>query len=195
MYSLIYAVSVATFFFCLFTAESVQMEKPPAALVTQSQSSSSSSGSLNTSSAPPGSSVSTVPVSPVLQSSTPILQDPTLLRQLLPALQTALQINNASVDMAKINEGKAWYKIFNIFTSIQDHCLPYHNSMRVPHPFNRTELPAYQIFHRPRSSASSSASSSAQTPNHEQYKCSNPFLSHSHLCYNLGHTTMCLLLI
>lgn len=89
------------------TVESVQMEKPPAALGTQSQSSSSSSGSLNPSSGPPGSSASTVPVSPVLQSSTPpILQDPTLLRQLLPALQTALQLNNASVDMAKINEGK-----------------------------------------------------------------------------------------
>uniref|UniRef100_A0A3Q3G851 WW domain containing adaptor with coiled-coil a n=1 Tax=Kryptolebias marmoratus TaxID=37003 RepID=A0A3Q3G851_KRYMA len=87
------------------TVESVQMEKPPAALGTQSQSSSSSSGSLNPSSGPPGSSASTVPVSPVLQSSTtPILQDPTLLRQLLPALQTALQLNNATVDMAKINE-------------------------------------------------------------------------------------------
>ncbi|XP_013874283.1 WW domain-containing adapter protein with coiled-coil isoform X2 [Austrofundulus limnaeus] len=85
--------------------KSVQMEKPPAALGTQSQSSSSSSGSLNPSSGPPGSSASTVPVSPVLQSSTPpILQDPTLLRQLLPALQTALQLNNASVDMSKINE-------------------------------------------------------------------------------------------
>uniref|UniRef100_A0A8D3CZN4 WW domain containing adaptor with coiled-coil a n=1 Tax=Scophthalmus maximus TaxID=52904 RepID=A0A8D3CZN4_SCOMX len=68
-------------------------------------SSSSSSGSLNPSSGPPGSSASTVPVSPVLQSSAPpLLQDPTLLRQLLPALQTALQLNNASVDMAKINE-------------------------------------------------------------------------------------------
>uniref|UniRef100_A0A671YLL3 WW domain-containing adapter protein with coiled-coil n=1 Tax=Sparus aurata TaxID=8175 RepID=A0A671YLL3_SPAAU len=68
-------------------------------------SSSSGSGSLNPSSGPPGSSASTVPVSPVLQSPTPpLLQDPTLLRQLLPALQTALQLNNASVDMAKINE-------------------------------------------------------------------------------------------
>lgn len=48
-----------------------------------------------------------MPVSPVLQSpAPPLLQDPTLLRQLLPALQTALQLNNASVDMAKINEGK-----------------------------------------------------------------------------------------
>uniref|UniRef100_A0A7N6FAY5 WW domain-containing protein n=1 Tax=Anabas testudineus TaxID=64144 RepID=A0A7N6FAY5_ANATE len=54
---------------------------------------------------PPSSSASTVPVSPVPQSPVPpLLQDPTLLRQLLPALQTALQLNNASVDMAKINE-------------------------------------------------------------------------------------------
>uniref|UniRef100_A0A3B3UVS7 WW domain-containing adapter protein with coiled-coil n=1 Tax=Poecilia latipinna TaxID=48699 RepID=A0A3B3UVS7_9TELE len=72
---------------------------------SQSQSSSSGAGSVNPSSAPPGSSASTVPVSPVLQSSTPpILQDPNLLRQLLPALQTALQLNNANVDMTKINE-------------------------------------------------------------------------------------------
>lgn len=85
--------------------ESAQVEKP-AATVT-SQSSSSGSGSLNPSSGPPGSSASTVPVSPVLQSpAPPLLQDPTLLRQLLPALQTALQLNNASVDMAKINEGR-----------------------------------------------------------------------------------------
>uniref|UniRef100_A0A671YL26 WW domain containing adaptor with coiled-coil a n=1 Tax=Sparus aurata TaxID=8175 RepID=A0A671YL26_SPAAU len=83
--------------------ESAQVEKPTATLA--SQSSSSGSGSLNPSSGPPGSSASTVPVSPVLQSPTPpLLQDPTLLRQLLPALQTALQLNNASVDMAKINE-------------------------------------------------------------------------------------------
>uniref|UniRef100_A0A669CCZ1 WW domain-containing adapter protein with coiled-coil n=1 Tax=Oreochromis niloticus TaxID=8128 RepID=A0A669CCZ1_ORENI len=83
---------------------SSQVEKPAAALATQSQSS-SGSGSLNPSSGPPGSSASTVPVSPVLQSpAPPLLQDPTLLRQLLPALQTALQLNNASVDMAKINE-------------------------------------------------------------------------------------------
>ncbi|XP_017157490.1 WW domain-containing adapter protein with coiled-coil isoform X2 [Poecilia reticulata] len=85
--------------------KSTQVEKPSAALPSQSQSSSSGVGSVNPSSAPPGSSASTVPVSPVLQSSTPpILQDPNLLRQLLPALQTALQLNNASVDMAKINE-------------------------------------------------------------------------------------------
>ncbi|CDQ71443.1 unnamed protein product [Oncorhynchus mykiss] len=82
-------------------AKSAQVEKQPA--------SSSSSGSvLNPTSGTPCSSSAptTVPVSPVLQSHahTPLLQDPSLLRQLLPALQTALQLNNASVDMAKINE-------------------------------------------------------------------------------------------
>uniref|UniRef100_A0A3B5L1Y8 WW domain-containing adapter protein with coiled-coil n=1 Tax=Xiphophorus couchianus TaxID=32473 RepID=A0A3B5L1Y8_9TELE len=90
-----------------YRREAMQATAPSAALPSQSQSSSSGAGSVNPSSAPPGSSASTVPVSPVLQSSTPpILQDPNLLRQLLPALQTALQLNNASVDMAKINEGK-----------------------------------------------------------------------------------------
>ncbi|KAJ0022730.1 hypothetical protein NQD34_014864 [Periophthalmus magnuspinnatus] len=84
-----------------FGTKSAQGEKPSAA----AQSSSSASGTLNPSSAPSGSSASTVPVSPVLQSTTPpLLQDPSLLRQLLPALQTALQLNNTSVDMAKINE-------------------------------------------------------------------------------------------
>ncbi|XP_026220240.1 WW domain-containing adapter protein with coiled-coil isoform X2 [Anabas testudineus] len=86
-------------------SKSVQVEKPSVAIAIQSQSSFSGSGSLNPSSAPPSSSASTVPVSPVPQSPVPpLLQDPTLLRQLLPALQTALQLNNASVDMAKINE-------------------------------------------------------------------------------------------
>ncbi|KAM9839155.1 WW domain-containing adapter protein with coiled-coil [Aulostomus maculatus] len=85
-------------------AKSAQAEKPAATLVTQSSSSSGSS-CLNPLSGTPGSSASTVPVSPVLQSpAPPLLQDPSLLRQLLPALQTALQLNNASVDMAKINE-------------------------------------------------------------------------------------------
>ncbi|XP_016887174.1 WW domain-containing adapter protein with coiled-coil isoform X2 [Cynoglossus semilaevis] len=84
-------------------SKSAAVEKPASALATQSQSSTSGSGGLNLSSGPPGSSASTVPVSPVLQSSNPLLQDP-LLRQLLPALQTAVQLNNASVDMAKINE-------------------------------------------------------------------------------------------
>ncbi|XP_028290197.1 WW domain-containing adapter protein with coiled-coil isoform X3 [Gouania willdenowi] len=85
--------------------KSAQVEKPSAAAGATQSLSSSGSGSLNTSSGPAGSSASTVPVSPVLQSpAPPLLQDPSLLRQLLPALQTALQLNNASVDMAKINE-------------------------------------------------------------------------------------------
>uniref|UniRef100_A0A8C7K5F9 WW domain containing adaptor with coiled-coil a n=1 Tax=Oncorhynchus kisutch TaxID=8019 RepID=A0A8C7K5F9_ONCKI len=85
--------------------ESAQLEKQPASVSSQSSSSGSvlnpTSGTPCSSSAP-----TTVPVSPVLQSHahTPLLQDPSLLRQLLPALQTALQLNNASVDMAKINE-------------------------------------------------------------------------------------------
>ncbi|KAI1891382.1 hypothetical protein AGOR_G00143240 [Albula goreensis] len=65
---------------------------------------SSSAPGLNPSSTQ-GSSASTVPVSPVLQSpAPPLLQDPNLLRQLLPALQATLPLNNASVDMSKINE-------------------------------------------------------------------------------------------
>uniref|UniRef100_A0AAY5L1E7 WW domain-containing protein n=1 Tax=Esox lucius TaxID=8010 RepID=A0AAY5L1E7_ESOLU len=86
------------------SVELAQVEKQPA---PASQSSSSGSG-LNATSGTPGSSSAstTVPVSPVLQSPAPapLLQDPSLLRQLFPALQTALQLNNASVDMAKINE-------------------------------------------------------------------------------------------
>ncbi|XP_018596867.1 WW domain-containing adapter protein with coiled-coil isoform X1 [Scleropages formosus] len=51
------------------------------------------------------SSASAVPVSPVPQSpAPPLLQDPSLLRQLLPALQATLQLNNTNVDMSKINE-------------------------------------------------------------------------------------------
>ncbi|KAG7273618.1 hypothetical protein CRUP_017340 [Coryphaenoides rupestris] len=90
-------------------AKSAHAEKPTATLSTQSSSSSVSGGLNPSSSGPPGSSASTtVPVSPVLQSSTtPLLQDPSLLRQLLPALQTALQLNNTSVDMAKINEDES----------------------------------------------------------------------------------------
>lgn len=82
----------------------VATEKPSS--LTSSSSSSSAAVSGLSAANPASSSSSTVPVSPVMQSpATPtILQDPSLLRQLLPALQTALQLNNASVDMAKINE-------------------------------------------------------------------------------------------
>ncbi|XP_019386971.1 PREDICTED: WW domain-containing adapter protein with coiled-coil isoform X2 [Crocodylus porosus] len=65
---------------------------------------STSASGLNPTSAPT-SSTSTVPVSPVPQSPIPpLLQDPNLLRQLLPALQATLQLNNSSVDISKINE-------------------------------------------------------------------------------------------
>ncbi|XP_066522257.1 WW domain-containing adapter protein with coiled-coil [Hoplias malabaricus] len=87
------------------TKPAVATEKPPSLNPSSSSSSSAVSGISATNPASSSSS-STVPVSPVMQSpATPtILQDPSLLRQLLPALQTALQLNNASVDMAKINE-------------------------------------------------------------------------------------------
>ncbi|CAO2594685.1 WW domain-containing adapter protein with coiled-coil [Lemmus lemmus] len=66
--------------------------------------STSSASGLNPTSAPP-TSASTVPVSPVPQSPIPpLLQDPNLLRQLLPALQATLQLNNSNVDISKINE-------------------------------------------------------------------------------------------
>uniref|UniRef100_A0A8D0HM75 WW domain-containing adapter protein with coiled-coil n=1 Tax=Sphenodon punctatus TaxID=8508 RepID=A0A8D0HM75_SPHPU len=65
---------------------------------------STSASGLNPTSAP-ASSTSIVPVSPVPQSPIPpLLQDPNLLRQLLPALQATLQLNNSSVDISKINE-------------------------------------------------------------------------------------------
>ncbi|XP_073533690.1 WW domain-containing adapter protein with coiled-coil isoform X1 [Phyllobates terribilis] len=71
--------------------------------------STSSAPGLNPITVPPSSSSSstssTVPVSPVPQSPIPsLLQDPNLLRQLLPALQATLQINNSNVDISKINE-------------------------------------------------------------------------------------------
>uniref|UniRef100_A0A671QRJ0 WW domain-containing adapter protein with coiled-coil n=1 Tax=Sinocyclocheilus anshuiensis TaxID=1608454 RepID=A0A671QRJ0_9TELE len=81
------------------------LQKPSS--LTPSSSSAAVSG-LSVANSASGASGSTVPVSPVMQLPAPptLLQDPSLLRQLLPALQTALQLNNASVDMAKINEGK-----------------------------------------------------------------------------------------
>ncbi|XP_073705699.1 WW domain containing adaptor with coiled-coil b isoform X3 [Garra rufa] len=63
--------------------------------------------SINPSSTPSSSSSSTVPVSPALQASaSTLLQDPALLRQLLPALQATLQMNHGNVDMGKINEAQ-----------------------------------------------------------------------------------------
>ncbi|RXN35307.1 WW domain-containing adapter with coiled-coil-like isoform X2 [Labeo rohita] len=63
--------------------------------------------SINPSSTSSSSSSSTVPVSPSLQASaSTLLQDPALLRQLLPALQATLQMNHGNVDMGKINEAQ-----------------------------------------------------------------------------------------
>ncbi|XP_014352249.1 WW domain-containing adapter protein with coiled-coil isoform X2 [Latimeria chalumnae] len=82
--------------------ESTSLEK--SASHSCSTSSASSSSGLNPA-ATQSSSTSTVPVSPVPQSPIPpLLQDPNLLRQLLPALQATLQLNNSNVDMSKINE-------------------------------------------------------------------------------------------
>ncbi|XP_051531051.1 WW domain-containing adapter protein with coiled-coil isoform X2 [Myxocyprinus asiaticus] len=85
------------------TKSAVTTEKPSS--LTPSSSSAAVSG-LTMGNSASSASGSTIPVSPVMQSPAPpsLLQDPSLLRQLLPALQTALQLNNASVDMAKINE-------------------------------------------------------------------------------------------
>lgn len=77
--------------------------------------SSSSSSSQSLSSAPGAlgstpssmSSSSSGQVAQSVQSPSPaLLQDPALLHQLLPALQATLQMNNGSMDMAKLNEGK-----------------------------------------------------------------------------------------
>lgn len=69
-----------------------------------SQASSCTSSGLHASGASTSSTTSAT-VSPALQShASTLLQDPALLRQLLPALQATLQINNSNVDMAKINE-------------------------------------------------------------------------------------------
>ncbi|MEE6467038.1 hypothetical protein FKM82_007129 [Ascaphus truei] len=85
--------------------KSDRKETAPADKSSCTTPSTSSAPGLNPSAAPPSSSSSTVPVSPVPQSPIPpLLQDPNLLRQLLPALQATLQINNSNVDISKINE-------------------------------------------------------------------------------------------
>ncbi|XP_069504200.1 WW domain-containing adapter protein with coiled-coil isoform X5 [Ambystoma mexicanum] len=81
------------------SGNSVTMDKPTIHVCTTP----STSAAVNPTAAPPSS--STVPVSPLLQSPMPtLLQDPTILRQLLPALQATLHVNNSSVDISKINE-------------------------------------------------------------------------------------------
>lgn len=77
--------------------------------LSQSSSSSSAPQSLNPASGPApstssASSSSTAQASPAVQAPPSALQDPALLRQLLPALQATLQMSNGSMDMAKIQE-------------------------------------------------------------------------------------------
>ncbi|KAM3605270.1 uncharacterized protein V6R79_023250 [Siganus canaliculatus] len=80
-------------------------------------SSSSSSQNLNSAPAALGSTPSTMSTSSSSSSSSSaqvsqsiqspaLLQDPALLHQLLPALQATLQMNNGSMDMAKLNEAQ-----------------------------------------------------------------------------------------
>uniref|UniRef100_A0A3Q3MRU8 WW domain-containing adapter protein with coiled-coil-like n=1 Tax=Mastacembelus armatus TaxID=205130 RepID=A0A3Q3MRU8_9TELE len=73
---------------------------------TSSQSLNTTPGTLGvTPSTMSSSSSSSGPVPQAIQSPSPaLLQDPALLHQLLPALQATLQMNNGSMDMAKLNE-------------------------------------------------------------------------------------------
>lgn len=76
---------------------------------SSSQSLSLVSGALGSTTSTMSSSTSTSSgqVPQTVQSPSPaLLQDPALLHQLLPALQATLQMNNGSMDMAKLNEGK-----------------------------------------------------------------------------------------
>ncbi|XP_056148930.1 WW domain-containing adapter protein with coiled-coil-like isoform X1 [Lampris incognitus] len=92
------------------TSKSTSGDQSTASNSSHSISSSSVSQSLNSVSGASGStpsitSSSSVLVPPAAQSqATALLQDPALLHQLLPALQATLQMNNGSMDMAKINE-------------------------------------------------------------------------------------------
>ncbi|XP_068604768.1 WW domain-containing adapter protein with coiled-coil-like [Brachionichthys hirsutus] len=97
------------------TASGDQSAAPNAAHSSASSSAAASSQSLNSASGALGSTPSGVSfsssssaagqASQSAQSPSPaLLQDPALLHQLLPALQATLQMNNGSMDMAKLNE-------------------------------------------------------------------------------------------
>ncbi|XP_029930399.1 WW domain-containing adapter protein with coiled-coil-like isoform X4 [Myripristis murdjan] len=74
---------------------------------SSSQSLNSVPGALGPTPSATSSSSSTVPAPSAVQSQSPaLLQDPALLHQLIPALQATLQMNNGSMDMAKINEAQ-----------------------------------------------------------------------------------------
>ncbi|XP_012723885.2 WW domain-containing adapter protein with coiled-coil isoform X1 [Fundulus heteroclitus] len=74
--------------------------------LSSSQSLNSAAGSLGSAPSSMSSSSSSAAQGPqcVQSQSSALLQDPALLHQLLPALQATLQMNNGSMDMAKLNE-------------------------------------------------------------------------------------------
>ncbi|XP_053738751.1 WW domain-containing adapter protein with coiled-coil-like isoform X1 [Synchiropus splendidus] len=74
--------------------------------LTSASSASSSSSTTTCTTTSSSSSTTTAQSSQSVQSQSPValLQDPALLHQLLPALQATLQMNNGSMDMAKLNE-------------------------------------------------------------------------------------------
>ncbi|XP_005742022.1 WW domain-containing adapter protein with coiled-coil-like isoform X3 [Pundamilia nyererei] len=81
---------------CGHSSSSSQSLTPAAAGIGSTPSSMSSSSSSSSVQAPPSAQLP----SPAL------LQDPALLHQLLPALQATLQMNNGSMDVAKLNEAQ-----------------------------------------------------------------------------------------
>ncbi|XP_063318292.1 WW domain-containing adapter protein with coiled-coil-like isoform X3 [Pelmatolapia mariae] len=81
---------------CGHSSSSSQSLTPAAAAIGSTPSSMSSSSSSSSGQAPPSAQLP----SPAL------LQDPALLHQLLPALQATLQMNNGSMDVAKLNEAQ-----------------------------------------------------------------------------------------
>ncbi|XP_039878375.1 WW domain-containing adapter protein with coiled-coil-like isoform X3 [Simochromis diagramma] len=81
---------------CGHSSSSSQSLTPAAAAIGSTPSSMSSSSSSSSVQAPPSAQLP----SPAL------LQDPALLHQLLPALQATLQMNNGSMDVAKLNEAQ-----------------------------------------------------------------------------------------
>lgn len=102
------------FLFCFSRAETTSADQSTpsnsghSSSLSSSQNPNSAAGPLG--SAPSSMSSSSSAAPPAAQSaqsqSSALLQDPALLHQLLPALQATLQMNNGSMDMAKLNEGE-----------------------------------------------------------------------------------------
>ncbi|KAM6948743.1 WW domain-containing adapter protein with coiled-coil-like [Aplochiton taeniatus] len=129
----------------------------PQSLNSSSSTSSASQGAAPSTSSSSSSSSSVL--SPVLQSQTStLLQDPAVLRQLLPALQATLHMNNGSVDMARINEVLAAAVTQASLRSMLHKLLS-----AGPSGFNITALLSQAALHSS-SSASGQAQQSSQSP-------------------------------